>query len=45
MTINNNSKQFDLGTILTITSAKCRLFAEIENVYKILAYLMKKNIY
>ena len=39
MTINNNSKQFDLGTILTITSAKCRLFTEIENLYIILDYL------
>lgn len=45
MTINNNPKQFDLGTILTITSAEFRLFTEIENVYKILAYLMEKNIY
>ena len=45
MTINNNSKQFDLDTILTITSAEFRLFTEIENVYKILAYLMEKNIY
>ena len=25
----NDSKQFDLGTILTITSAKCRLFTNI----------------
>ena len=39
MTINNNSKQFDLGTILTITTAKCRLFTEIENLYIILDYL------
>ena len=43
MTINNNSKQFDLGTILTITTAKCRLFTEIENLYIILDYLTEST--
>lgn len=36
---NNNKQEFDLGTILTITTAKCRLFTEIENLYIILDYL------
>ena len=27
---NNNKQEFDLGTILTVITAKCRLFTEIE---------------
>ena len=40
---NNNQQEFDLGTILTITTAKFRLFTEIENVYKILDYLTEST--
>ena len=40
---NNNKQEFDLGTILTVTTAKCRLFTEIENVYKILDYLTEST--
>lgn len=40
---NNNQQEFDLGTILTVTTAKCRLFTEIENLYKILDYLTEST--
>lgn len=39
----NNEKNFDLGTILTVTTG--RLFVEIEKVYDILNYLSNDNIY
>ena len=42
---NNNQQEFDLGTILTVTTAKCRLFTKIENLYKILNYLTGEDIF
>ena len=42
---NNNQQEFDLGTILTVTTAKCRLFTEIENLYAILSYLIEDNTF
>lgn len=42
---NNNKQEFDLGTILTVTTAKCRLFTEIENLYAILSYLIEDNTF
>lgn len=39
----NNEKNFDLGTVLTITSG--RLFTDIDNVYDVLNYLSNDDIY
>ena len=39
----NNERNFDLGTVLTITSG--RLFTSMDNVYDILNYLSNDKIY
>ncbi len=39
----NNERNFDLGTVLTITSG--RLFTNMDNVYDILNYLSNDEIY
>lgn len=39
----NNERNFDLGTVLTITSG--RLFTDMDNVYDILNYLSNDEIY
>ncbi len=41
--VNMNEKNFDLGTVLTITSG--RLLTDMDNVYKILNYLSNDTIY
>ncbi len=38
----NNERNFDLGTVLTITSG--RLFTNLDNVYDILNYLSNDKI-
>ena len=39
----NNERNFDLGTVLTVTSG--RLFTKMDNLYDILNYLSSDEIY
>lgn len=39
----NNERNFDLGTVLSITTG--RVFTEFGNIYKILNYLSRDNLF
>ena len=41
--MNDDKRNFDLGTIISITSG--RMFTQLNNIYDILSYLTNRNIY